>query len=151
MEWVYKANESKIDHVSTLILADRRGFLCRSAYLENGAWVSNVREVKTGDVLHFYYARSGKPAHEFGSFEVILPDVHPRPEVFGDRVEETALYRVKDPGFAEMLTTLDGGGYLRDPVLRDFTGWPFRKVGRAPKYDPRMFTARATLQPYESS
>ena len=146
VEWVYKATLSKVDYVPTLILAERRGFLCRSAYLERGAWVSNVRDVKTGHIIHFYFVRPGKSPAELGSFEVLAAGAHERPDFFGDLVDDTALYTVKDPALIEHLASL--GGYLPDPTLGRFTGWPIRKLGRAPKYDAAMFTARATLQRY---
>jgi hypothetical protein len=147
MQWVYKATNKKVDSGATLILVDRRGFLCRSAYQDNRAWASNVRDVKAGHVIHVYYMRHGKTPGELGSFEVIEPTAHVRPELFGDRVEGTALYAVTDPQFIQHLVGL--GGYAPDPVLGRFTGWPVRGVSRSPSYDPKMFTARATLQRYE--
>ncbi len=90
MDWVYKATTAKIDCSRTAMLADVRGFLCRSAYLENGTWVSNVREVAAGDILHFYCIPDGRRVGELGSFEMIGPEAHPQPECFGDRVDGTA-------------------------------------------------------------
>jgi hypothetical protein len=147
VQWVYKATNSKVDYVSTLILADRRGFLCRSAYLDGGTWVSNVRDLSTGDVLHFYFVRPGKKPGELGSFEVISASAHQQPDLFGERVAGTALYAVAAPAFVEHLAGL--GGYLPDPIIGRFTGWPIRRIGPAQKYDPTMFSARATLQRYE--
>jgi hypothetical protein len=148
VQWVYKATTAKIDYVSTLILADKRGFLCRSAYSEKSAWVSNVRDVSIGDVMHVYYVRPGRKPGELGAFEVLAAADHQRPDFFGDRVDETALCRVKDPTFLKHLENL--GGYRPDPVLHCFTGWPIRKIGPAPPYDPKMFSGQATLQRYDA-
>jgi hypothetical protein len=147
VQWVYKATSAKVDYVSTLILADRRGFLCRSAHSDNGAWVSNVRDVSAGDLIHFYYVRPGKKPGELGSFEVLAAGDHQNPDFFGDCVDGTAICRVKDPALIKHLVGL--GGYQPDPILHSFTGWPIRKVGPAAKYHPAMFTARATLQQYD--
>jgi hypothetical protein len=40
VQWVYKATTTKVDYVPTLILADKRRLLCRSAYSDGGGWVT---------------------------------------------------------------------------------------------------------------
>lgn len=147
MEWVYKATETKLDHIGTLLLADRDGFLCRSAYEENLSWADNVRLVDTGDTIHFYFIKKNGKVAPIGTFIVVIPDAaHPRKNAFGVRVAETALFRVADPAF--ILRRDPEGAYKIDPVIGDYTGWPLRLAGKPPPYDTRMFKGMTTLQRY---
>ncbi len=147
MEWVYKATETKLDHVGTLFLADRDCFLCRSAYEKNLSWADNVRRVNTGDTIHFYFRKKDGKIAPIGSFVVVEPHVdHPHVGAFGSRVAGTALFRVTDPTFIKRRDT--DGAYEVDPVIGEFTGWPLRRTGAPPKYDDRMFKNMATLQEY---
>lgn len=147
MQWVYKATDLKLDHAGTMMLADRKGFLCRSAYEEKTrTWADNVRDVSPGDTIHFYYSKNGKVS-PIGSFEVVVPgDDHPTKTAFGEQVPGSALYVVADPTFIKRLDT--HGAYKEDPVLGKFTGWALRTAGKAPPYHPRMFKNMTTLQKY---
>lgn len=145
MDWVYRATRSKIDAISTMILADKRGFLCRTARSGAGVWASNVKNVVVGDLLHFYYTQAGKKPREFGAYEVVSPEGHDRPELFGAQVEGTALYEVA-PG--ELHDYLEAVGGVMDPITDVYTGWVIKRVGRSPAFDAKLFTGMNTLQEY---
>lgn len=145
MDWVYRATRSKIDAISTMILADKRGFLCRTARSGAGAWATNVKAVAVGDLLHFYYTQAGKKPREFGAYEVLDPSSHDRPELFGKQVEGTALFEVA-PG--ELTNYLEAVGGVVDPIADVFTGWVIKRVGRSPAFDAKLFTGMNTLQEY---
>lgn len=151
MKWVYKATETKLDHVGTMLLATRDGFLCRSAYEgKNLSWADNVRLVNTGDTIHFYFRKKNGKIAPIGSFLVVEPDVdHPQFGAFGAfgaRVPGTALFRVTDPVFIRRRDT--AGAYQVDPVIGDYTGWALRRAGKPPPYDAKMFKNMTTLQEY---
>ena len=145
VEWAYKATATKLDHAGTVLLADARGFLCRSAYDASGARVGNVRKVSLGDTIHFYYVDRSR-VRPVGSFEVIDRDQHPRREAIGERVPETALFSVEQ---SELITEIDrDGAYQPDPTLGVFTGWLLRRVGPPPPYRAAFFPSQATLIEY---
>lgn len=144
MEWVFRATRSKVDSLSTMILADKRGFVCRTGRTVAGAWAPNVQAVAVGDTLNYYYVQAGKKAREFGLYEVIAADAHDRPELFGAQVEGSTLYEVAPGELHDYLDQL--GGYTPDPITGTYTGWLIRRVSRAMPYDAKMFTGLATLQ-----
>ncbi|EYF07167.1 hypothetical protein [Chondromyces apiculatus] len=148
MEWVYKATNSKLDHMGTMLMVDRDGFLCRSAYeAATKTWADNVRQVDVGDTVHVYFGQKGRDARPIGSFRVVEPDgTHPVHAAVGKRVEGTALHVVDDPSFIKRRDP--EGEYSEDPILGLFTGWVLQKVGQAPPFRPAMFRGRTTLQPY---
>ncbi len=146
MEWVYRATRSKIDAISTMILADKRGFVCRTGRSGAGAWATNVKTVAVGDVIHFYYTQAGKKPREFGAYEVLSPESHERPDLFGPPLEGTALYEVA-PG--ELANYLEAVGAVTDPISDVFTGWVIKRVGRSPAFDAKLFTGMNTLQQYD--
>jgi hypothetical protein len=146
-DWFYKATNSKLDKVGTLLLA-RRGFLCRSAYSRKKAWVANVRRVLFDDVIHFYFI-ARKPA-PIGAFRVVdlerFAPTGPAPlnTDFGNAVPGSALYEVRHPKF---IADLDPDGeYSPDPKLGAFTGWLIERVGPATAAPPSFLKDRATLQ-----
>ncbi len=148
VEWVYKATDKKVDYAATMILAEKRGFICRSAHNREGAWIGNVRDVRVGDLIHFYYKRPNADARAIGSFEVVTPASHPRPDLFGERLNESDLWTITAPSFVAELTKL--GGYAPDPRLDVFVGWPIQRRGVAPEYRDAMFPGMGTLHPYTS-
>ena len=142
MEWGYKATRSKLDSAGTLLLA-MRGFLCRSAHEQNLSAADNVSRVALGDTIQFYYVARDRKVHEFGAYTIIEPHMHSRPELFGARVEETALYRVEEASFIREIDKVNA--YLPDPVLGQFTGWIIRKSAKARPYDRAAFPGQGTL------
>lgn len=148
MEWVYKAADTKLDFVGTMLLANKDGFLCRSAYEDSTrTWADNVRQVRAGDTIHFYFRhRNGKIAG-LGSFKVVVPtEDHPRAGAFGESVAGTALFKVADPAFIEKRDP--SRAYKVDPIIGQYTGWPLKRIGKAPPYQARMFKNMTTLQRY---
>ncbi len=143
MNWGYKAARTKLDKSGTLIIA-KRGFLCRSAHEANLSKADKVDRVAPGDVIHLYYSGGGK-VHELGAYEVIGPEQHPKPGLFGERVEGTALYRVLDPAFIREIDK--DGAYEPDAKLGQFTGWIVEKRGKARPYEPKAFPGQSTLVP----
>ena len=133
-EWLYKATNAVLNRARTKALA-RRGFLCRSAYNVNGHWIANVRAVKAGDIIHFYF-REGQELVGLGAYEVVLA---PRFEArnggppgsnFQGPVPETgALYEVVDATFIQDIDK--EGAYKPDRKLGRFTGWLIECVGDA--------------------
>lgn len=146
MAWVYKANEKKTDFPATLMLA-KKGFLCRSAFNDDGARAALVDGVAVGDTLHFYFKDKKRGPRTIGSFEVIDAASHPKPQLFGAPVAQTALVEVVDPTFVSLLAGL--GDYQPDKTLGVFTGWLLKPSTLAtPPYDPKMFPGMATLRPW---
>jgi hypothetical protein len=146
-EWFYKARNTKLDHVGTLLLANR-GFLARSAHTSTGGWVPNVQSVGFGDVIHFYFIGRRGPA-PLGAFEVIKREDFqtakstPTADDFSGPVPGSAIYEVVDPSF---ITKLDpDGAYQPDPKLGKFTGWLIRKIGPAAAAPPKFMSERGTL------
>lgn len=146
-EWFYKATNKKLDHVGTLLLAER-GFLCRSAYTDASRWVANVQSVAFGDVIHFYFV-GGKQPKPLGAFEVIRREDFkttkptPKQSDFAGPVPGTALYEVVDPSF---ITKLDpDGGYQPDRKLGKLTGWLLRRSGPAAPAPPTFLAQTPTL------
>ena len=146
MEWAYKATQTKLDGPATLLLA-KRGFLCCSAFEPNLSWADNVRSVAIGDVIHFYYVPRQAKAKTFGAFEVIEAANHLNSSVFGERVPDTALYRLADAAFIREIDT--AGAYTCDPKLGAYTGWVLSARGPARGYDRNFFPAHATLVPLD--
>jgi len=147
MEWVYRATRNKVDAISTMILADKRGFLCRSARSSAGVWAPNVKNVAIGDVIHFYYMQAGKKPREFGAYEVVSAEAHALPQQFGAQIEGSALYEVAPGELNEYLEVLRG--YVPDPITDGYVGWAIKRVGRAPAFDAKLFTGMNTLQQYD--
>lgn len=146
MDWLYKATNSKLDRINTMLLADRRGFLCRSAYDAARSSADNVRHVAFGDTIHFYFVEKGK-AFDIGAFVVLHREEHPTPNLFGEVVPETALHIVEEP---EFITKLDQhGAYQADPVIGKITGWLLRRIGKPMKYDGKRFPGQSTLVRFE--
>lgn len=143
-QWLYKVTKSRLDAPGVIVLADKRGFFCRSAYEEKTrGWADNVQHVAISDVINFYYVHRTDKVSELGAFEVIPRERHPKPERFGERVDGSALYVVDDDAFLRQIDTQEA--YRPDPVVGKFTGWLLHRVGKAPKYDPKMFPGMGTL------
>ena len=156
-QWVYKATKAKVDYFDTHLLAFGRHFLCRSAIESNGSHADLVDQVELGDVLHFYYSHGGSKVTTFGCFRTIDGASYPRR--FGDRIEGTALFRVReDDALIELLTkehTRDPSkGYQRDPEHGCFTGWvierlPGTEMKPTPFDQKKLFPgAQTSLWPY---
>lgn len=58
-ERFYKATPTKVSFVDTRDLALNEGFLCRSAFEENGSRADNTQHVDFGDLLHVYFTGDG--------------------------------------------------------------------------------------------
>ena len=160
-QWVYKATKAKIDYLDTQFLACERHFLCRSAIESNGSHADLVDQVELGDILHFYYSHGGSKVTSFGSFRVI--DGASYTTKFGDRIEGTALFRVREDAenaaLIELLTkehTKDPSkGYQRDPEHECFTGWVIKRLPgtemKPPTFTQKLFPgAQTSLWPYPS-
>lgn len=123
-EWFYKATATKVSYEETRDLAMNSGFICRSAYEDNGARADNTQHVKWKDIIHLYFTGRGD-SKVIGSFEVVGPARHPKPESVGRAIRGTALHECRDD-FANKLVALGttgGQGYAQDPVLKKLTGW----------------------------
>jgi hypothetical protein len=129
-EWFYKTTPTKAGFDDTRRLAKRDGFVCRSAHEKNEAWVESVQAPVIGDTLHFYFVEQRRSPRPIGSFEIIAAEAHAEPSRFGEQVDTTALFRVKDPGFASQLRAF--GDYQPDPVVKDFTGWLLKPLASLP-------------------
>lgn len=133
-QWVYKATKTKIGYHETRHLAVSQHFLCRSAMESNGSHADRVQQVELGDILHFYYSQGGGKVSSFGSFTVI--DGASYPTQFGDRIEGTALFKVReDEGNATLIERLTEEhakdpkrGYQHDPEHDCFTGWVIERL-----------------------
>ena len=159
-QWVYKATKTKIGYHETRHLAVSKHFLCRSAMERDGSHADRVREVALGDILHFYYSHGDGRVPSFGSFRVI--DGASYPTQFGDRIEGTALFRVReDEGNVVLLERLTEEhakdpkkGYQRDPEHDCFTGRVIERlpstVMSPPRFDQsKLFPgAQTSLWPY---
>ncbi len=123
-EWFYKATPTKVSFEETRDLAVKDGFICRSAFEENGSRADNTQHVTFRDIIHVYFTGDGEPA-VIGSFEIVGPNRHPHRERFGKGATGTALHEVSDD-FATKLRGLGDAGaerYQPDPVLKKLTGW----------------------------
>ncbi len=123
-EWFYRATPTKVSFEETRDLAVTDGFICRSAYEENGSRADNTQHVALGDVIHVYFTGDGEPK-AIGSFEVVGPRRHRFGDRFGRGVPGTALHEVSED-FARTLGALGSAAserYLPDPVLKKLTGW----------------------------
>lgn len=142
MDWFYKATNASLDLAGTLALAERHGFVCRSARNVKGHWSSNVRKVNVGDTLHVYYSADGKP-RALGAFEVIAREQHPTPDFFGPVVRGSALLSVEKSAF---IAEVDPDGiYQPDRWIGRFTGWLVRRTGDAREANATFLGGRATL------
>ncbi len=147
-EWFYRATSKKISFDETKDIAVDEGFLCRSAYENNGSRADNTRDVEFHDVIHMYFTGDGHP-REIGTFEVVAPKWHPKPGRFKQGVSGTVLFEVDDE-FAKKLTRLgsgEGEGYAPDPVLKKMTGWALvqRTDLPTPPFRDAPFAGRAAL------
>ena len=146
-EWFYKATPTKVSYEATRSLAVHDGFLCRSVYESNSTRADNTQHVDFGDILHIYFTGTGDPK-VIGSFEVIGPNRHPRPTLFGSSMAGTKLFEIRDPDFEQPLRSLPGDeGYEPDPVLDKMTGWILkpRPDIETPSYEEAPFRSQATL------
>jgi hypothetical protein len=133
-QWVYKATMSKVEYHETRDIAVTRHFLCRSAVEASGAHPDRVREIELGDIIHFFYALKNGKVPSYGSFMVI--DGAAYPAQFGERIEGTALFKVReDADNADMVRLLTEEhekdpkrGYSRDPEHSCFTGWVIKRL-----------------------
>lgn len=141
-EWVYKATTTKVGYHETRHLAVARHFLCRSAMESNGSHADRVQQVELGDIIHFFYARGNGKVPSYGSFKVIDGASHPAQ--FGDRIDGTALFRVReDADNTDMIQLLTEEhakdpekGYMRDPEHECFTGWVIKRLTSAEMKPP---------------
>ena len=142
MEWAYKSTVKNVDRAGTVMLANR-GLLCRAAHEKTGQMGEPSKAVAIGDVIHMYYTGVPGKTPEIGAFEVITKEKHPKPELFGDRVPETAIYAVADENL--ILEVDNQGRYEQDWTLDQYTGWIIKKIGPARPYDAKMFRGQSTL------
>jgi hypothetical protein len=137
--WFYKAASSKLDQPGTVLFASK-GFLARSAHdLKNRSAAERVRQVEAGDVVHFYYVKSGKSS-AIGAYTVV-DKLDSAPWV-REPIEGTALFKV-DTAFVRAVDT--AGVYEQDPVLHAFTGWLIKRIGPALPYEASRFPGQTTL------
>lgn len=120
-EWFYKVTPAKAGFEDTKRLAKRDGFLWRCAHEKDGSRTPDVGGPATGDTLHVYFLEKHRGPRPLGSFKVVAAEEHAEAARFGEKVPESALYRVVDAGFASQLSAFDD--YAMDPVLELFTGW----------------------------
>lgn len=145
--WFYKATSTKVSFEDTRDLAVNEGFLCRSAFEENKSRADNTQHVEFGDLLQVYFTRDGSP-RVIGTFQVVGPNRHPSPTLFGKAVQGTRLFEVANPAFEQKLRILRGSeGYQPDPILKKMTGWilKHRPDIATPPFSDAPFTNRATL------
>ena len=146
-EWFYKATPTKVSFEDTHDLAVNEGFLCRSAFEENGSRADNTQHVDFGHLLHVYFTGDGDPKI-IGTYQVINPNKHAVPSRFGKGVTGTKLFEIADPSFEQKLRTMKGEeGYEPDPVLKKMTGWilKHRPDISTPAYADAPFNNQATL------
>lgn len=142
-----KTTPTKVSYEATRDLAVEDGFLCRSAYEDNGSKADNTQHVQFRDVIHVYFVDHDGPK-TIGSFEVVGPNRHPHGHRFGKGVQGTALFEVKDPDFERLLGSLPGNqGYEPDPVLKKMTGWVLVPVlgATTPAFEDAPFRGQMTL------
>lgn len=148
-EWLYRASTSKENLEVTRALIRDHGFIHRSAFVEAAKeqMIANVAKVAFRDVIHLYFVDAGKGL-VIGSYRVVGPNNHPRPELFGAAVKGAQTLRRVAPGeLAEELDRL--GGYQKDPRLEVHCGWPVvPDDARAPIYSPTLFPGRNSIAPY---
>lgn len=146
-EWFYKATPTKVSLEDTRALAINDGFICRSAFEQNGSRADNTQHVDFGDVLYVYFTGDGDP-RVIGTFQVVGPNKHPSPTLFGKGVTGTRLFEIADQLFEQKLRGLRGDeGYELDPVLKKMTGWILchRPDLPTPPYADAPFNNQATL------
>jgi hypothetical protein len=143
-EWYYKVVPAKAGYNDTRLLAKKSGFLWRSAHSKNEKLVEEVRGPAIGDALHFYFVEQRRAPRPLGSFEIVTAEGHPHAAWFGAQVDETALFRVTNAGFAAQLRTFKD--YHEDPVLKEFTGWLLRAKGDAPPPLPAALAVGGVTQ-----
>ena len=142
-EWFYKVIPTKATYDDTRLLAKKDGFLCRAAHTKNEAMVDEVRGPAVGDTLHFYFVEQRRSPRPLGSFEIVGAEGHQHAAWFGPRVEETALFRVTNAGFASQLRAF--GDYKEDSVLKEFTGWLLKPISvTPPPLPPTLLLGRVT-------
>jgi hypothetical protein len=147
-EWFYKATPTKVSFEETRDLAVSDGFICRSAFEENGSRADNTQHVDLGDIVHMYFTGDGVPK-VIGAFEVVGPKRHPNPRQFARGVQGTVLFAVTDE-FAKKLTAMGDAHadrYKPDPVLKKVTGWAVlpRTDVKTPPLADAPFRSQATL------
>lgn len=132
-QWVYKATSARIDYLGTENLAATYNFLCRSAFTRKGARPARVREVMPGDTIHFYYRLNDGTVQTIGSFCVVDGGKN-YPDRFSGYVAGTALVGVRETS-GKLIHLLEkdhqtdpNRGYVRDPVLKVFTGWAIEEL-----------------------
>lgn len=153
-EWFYRATPTKVSFEETRDLMVSDGFVCRSAYEENGSRADNTRRVRFGDILHAYFTGEGDPKI-IGSFEIVGPNRHPKGSRFKKGVSGTALFEVDDDFGRTLLALGEEGGqrYLPDPILKRLTGWAVlpRTDVTTPPFSEAPFKGRAVLVTFPSS
>ena len=151
-EWAYKANEKRRSIEDTRRLADEYGFVARSAHRQDERAVPFVREVKAGDIVHFYYrSRRERAIVALGSYRV-LPAEAPRfPAALGDAALVQVAEIAANGALLDVLRaapTHDGGtGYKKDPGLGVFTGFRIERIAdlSPPTFDVWHFPQKGTL------
>ncbi|WP_438042982.1 hypothetical protein [Sorangium sp. So ce128] len=141
-QWVYKATSARVDYQGTENLAHSYKFLCRSAFTRKGARPARVREVMSDDTIHFYYRLDDGKVKIIGSFRVIDGGTV-YPDQFSGYAAGAALVGVKETN-ARLIHLLEkdhrsdpNKGYVRDPVLKIFTGWAIEHLEKTqtPSFD----------------
>ena len=147
-EWFYKATPTKVSYEKTRELAVNEGFICRSAYEENGSLADNAHQVDLQDIIHLFFSEEGN-YRPIGSFRVIEPKNHPHPERFTKPARRTkSLFEIQDD-YATTLLQLgeaDSDGYQPDPVLDKLVGWALVKLDiETPLPPPESIKNQTTL------
>jgi hypothetical protein len=135
---------AKADRSTTTVLArgPKRGIILRSPENLDGRWAANVKHVFAGDTIDLYNVQPGDN-HPLGRFRVVAPDQHPNPHLFGEGVEETALWTVVDEDTVQLLRTIPG--YNTDGRGKVYVAWPVVLLSDAPPFDRKLFPGQGTL------
>ena len=138
-EWVYRATRSRAPFDVTQSLALQDGFLCRTLHTRSGQRVASVKNVKSGDVIHFYY-RAPLGIEPVGSFQIVNGwEASGR---FSGPIPGTSLAKVEDPVLEATLARY----YDKDSKLHVFTGWTLKTADvMTPPYRADMFPGPGSL------
>lgn len=144
-EWGFRSTPLKAGLDRTYAIVARHGFICRSRYeidSEHKRKADLVDRVKARDLVHFYYRGGPKPADCFSGIYQVLDsaefDEESAPS-FGHRVENTALWTVVSGALLDLLKAMPdderSDGFVQDPWVGAFCGWPVHRVKSAIDYD----------------
>jgi hypothetical protein len=147
-EWLYRASTSKEGLEDTRALARDLGFIHRNAFADavKEQMIPHVGQIAFGDLIHLYFVDAAGGT-SLGSYRVVGPNKHPRPELFAAAVTGASTLRRAAGELADHLRTLDG--YTPDPRLAAHCGWPVVPDERpSPIYAASLFPGRNSIAPY---